>query len=417
MKEFIPCICWVEFWTKISVQVNALINAGFKGLRIFFNLCDLPYTENINQLYINHLFATMPNPMHAWTFEGHASVNTTSETMKDHIDFCKKYNWLPIICMGYQEETPHNWLGRVPKSQYWGWLGKFAYEFALYLKYTMGFSRADLEIWNEPSKLQGLGFGWDKYCDLALIMANGWKQINNYKVHVFADDLLRTEYLNNILTREDLMKRVDYISTHIGVGSEDEEWDRGLVQSTALKISRYPHLRQALTEMSVNGIWSRLNQLPNNVVMYGIIGAIRNKEFGTATRIDDIWMWGSGDELQITSSKKAQILKDFNKKYYTPYEIEDMGDDFMKLEKFYYKEKVTFNRDINKAGIKFIQSCLNLKTDGVFGLKTESAVKAYQISLGLADDGIVGPVTYKLLITNYPDKYDELIYNIAVGDW
>lgn len=411
MSEFIPGICWQEFPTTNQLAVNALNNVGFKALRIFFNLCDLPYTVTPNQTYIKNLFATMPNPLHAWTFEGHASVNTTTEPMRASFDFCKRYSWLPIVCMGYQEELPHNWLGRAPLADKWQWLGKFAYEFALYLKNTMGFSRADLEVWNEPSKCMG----WQHYCGLSLPMATEWKRINNYKVHVFADDLLRQDYLNGILTNTALCNKVDYIGTHIGVGSEDDEWDRGLVQITAIKISRYPHLKQALTEMSLNGTWSRLQQLPNNVAMYGIIGAIRNKEFGTATRIDDIFMYGNDGSFIVTSQDKANILTNFNRQYYVPY---DIVEDDMIIEKIY-------KMGSKGLGVKFIQRVLNadieieimkkLVVDGQFGSKTKAVVEEYQRAYDLTVDGMVGLATLKVMVFNEPNLWDEFQLEYATG--
>lgn len=47
-----------------------------------------------------------------------------------------------------------------------------------------------------------------------------------------------------------------------------------------------------------------------------------------------------------------------------------------------------------------------LETDGVFGNKTEAAVKLFQESKGLAADGIVGPKTYAAL---WPEHYGEYV--------
>jgi len=403
--EFIPGICWIEFWTKKSNQVNILTGAGFKSVRLFFNLCDLPYSPGLVynstsyewQNYINHIYVNSPNPMHAWTFEGSPSPNTTTETLKDHIDFCKKYNWLPIICMGYQEEIPHNFLGRAPKQQYWNWLGRFAKEFAIYIKDKIGFKRADIEIYNEPSKLIALGFGWDKYCELSKIMIRGFKSVSGYKAHVFADDILRQDYLDNILKDNDLMKMTDYISTHIGVGSEDSEWDDRLIAKTTQKIkSKYPHLEQALTEMSLNGIWSRLNQLVGNVAIYGIIGAIRNKDFGTATRIDDIWMWGPGDELQITAPQKAQTLKTFNEKYYKPYET---GDFIMYGIEINYVKAGTVNEETKTVQEILKESGYVLTVTGKCDTNTVESIKDFQREHDLKVDGWVGKLTWDKLLS------------------
>lgn len=47
--------------------------------------------------------------------------------------------------------------------------------------------------------------------------------------------------------------------------------------------------------------------------------------------------------------------------------------------------------------VKELQSLLVVKTDGVFGPKTEAAVKSFQLMSLLKADGIVGPATWKAL--------------------
>lgn len=50
--------------------------------------------------------------------------------------------------------------------------------------------------------------------------------------------------------------------------------------------------------------------------------------------------------------------------------------------------------------VKRIQTALNINPDGVFGNKTEQAVKKFQAEHGLVADGIVGEKTIALLIPN-----------------
>jgi peptidoglycan hydrolase-like protein with peptidoglycan-binding domain len=48
--------------------------------------------------------------------------------------------------------------------------------------------------------------------------------------------------------------------------------------------------------------------------------------------------------------------------------------------------------------VKFLQLRLGLVDDGVFGPKTEAAVKAFQKQYGLTPDGVVGPRTWEKLV-------------------
>ena len=54
-----------------------------------------------------------------------------------------------------------------------------------------------------------------------------------------------------------------------------------------------------------------------------------------------------------------------------------------------------------------LQCCLGLSLDGEFGASTERAVKEFQESHGLGVDGIVGPLTWGLLIPPRPKISEE----------
>ena len=61
------------------------------------------------------------------------------------------------------------------------------------------------------------------------------------------------------------------------------------------------------------------------------------------------------------------------------------------------KLEKTLKRGSRGAQVKFLQSKIGLKADGIFGPNTEAAVKKFQRSQKLAVDGIVGPVTWSKL--------------------
>ena len=92
-------------------------------------------------------------------------------------------------------------------------------------------------------------------------------------------------------------------------------------------------------------------------------------------------------------------------------------EDDMKLEKYYYKNKVTYSRDKNKAGVKFIQTVINVKPDGIWGPITNEAVKDYQADFDLEVDGIVGPLTFREMMKTHKEAYVDLQYFVATGEW
>lgn len=57
----------------------------------------------------------------------------------------------------------------------------------------------------------------------------------------------------------------------------------------------------------------------------------------------------------------------------------------------------TFKKGSKGKSVILIQQALGIKADGVFGVQTEEAVKAWQSSHGLDPDGIVGNLTWATL--------------------
>ena len=67
----------------------------------------------------------------------------------------------------------------------------------------------------------------------------------------------------------------------------------------------------------------------------------------------------------------------------------------------------------------------NIKTDGIYGDQTRSAVRGYQTYVGLEPDGIVGPKTWDALIvrridraprsTRYADLVEEELFDMQIA--
>jgi len=125
-------------------------------------------------------------------------------------------------------------------------------------------------------------------------------------------------------------------------------------------------------------------------------------------------------------------------------------DDAMKLEKFYYWKKVTYDRDPNHYGDKFIQLAMNaeiesgsfdleqayeeynvryggeqghsilipregetlLAVDGAFGERTSAVVECFQNYKQIGIDGIVGPITFD----NLMDEHYKLFTKVQL-EW
>ena len=112
------------------------------------------------------------------------------------------------------------------------------------------------------------------------------------------------------------------------------------------------------------------------------------------TQISFYWT----DMLQIIKDKKPIIVED-----------EDM-----KLDKIY-------KQGSRGIGVRFIQTVVNefmetnLVVDGIWGVKTEEGVRAFQEAKGLVIDGIVGPKTFPAMIKEYPVIWDNIEYQWAIG--
>jgi uncharacterized protein YfkK (UPF0435 family) len=341
-------ICWNSFQAKNIGHIMYIKDMNFNFIRIFVNLQDVPYNKDLKvessindwQLFINHCFATMLRGYWAWDnfsknwWAGPEVNGQDSEKMKDIFDMCKKYNIMPIVCIGSTEEIIQgSWLPRALPEDKWQWVGRFTQEFARYLKLKYKFIRADLEVWNEPNELQGLGFGVDKYAKLATIMNTAWKSISdNYKTHIFSCNIKEQEFLDYLLEQEELLKVTDYISTHI---LTDEEWDANYIDAINWKIKNYPipkkyNLKQTLLEMSPRSGSSHLNDtfidrfnyLKGKVAMYAMVFVTKNEIVHTGD-FDEIITYdlNSGNTIGF-NGEKYDFVKMFNKEVYDMYEDE-----------------------------------------------------------------------------------------------
>lgn len=75
---------------------------------------------------------------------------------------------------------------------------------------------------------------------------------------------------------------------------------------------------------------------------------------------------------------------------------------------------IILKRGMKGEEVKTLQRYLHLMEDGIFGMITEDAVKAFQKKNGLTPDGIVGPLTWAALIPCMFKKSKRTIKEIIV---
>lgn len=77
----------------------------------------------------------------------------------------------------------------------------------------------------------------------------------------------------------------------------------------------------------------------------------------------------------------------------TKMKLEEVG----KANKHAYPGHLIKRGSSDSKNVKLVQAKVGVVTDGIFGRKTEEAVKAFQQRNGLAADGIVGPKTWSVM--------------------
>jgi len=412
MKEFIPYLCWMDFDYTILSHMQLLRILNIKGIRGFFNTDDVPYSATMpNQAFINKCFDAMPNPMHAWTYENHPLPWLQKGKMSDLFTVCKQEKWLPIISFGCQEETPHGWLGRAIPEDKWNWLVEFVRQLGIYLRDTLKLERVYFEWWNEPTKLEQLGWGYNKYCALGNKIAIAWHSVSpNYKFGAFADDLTKLYYLKYILADKVFCKNIDIIFTHIGVGSEDSEWNENKIAECNRLISIYPHLKQSVSELTCNGIISRLNQLPNQTIGYGHIGLLRHLINGSllGTRMDDYAIWDS-NLFAITAQDKINYSAKFNKDNYKPYILENDGMELNLVKPGSINDETKAVQEI------LLNAGYVCTVTGKYDENTGKAIKEFQSDYKITVDGKVGRQTWDRLISETSTGLEQYIKLINKG--
>lgn len=356
-------------------------------------------------------------------------------SMKNHLLMCKAIGAIPLLDFGHAEERD-SWLTRNPVN-HCDFMEQFFKYLAFYLRNEMNFQQAHLGIINEPKKIIGV----KDYAKICKAWKKGFCQYPNFKVHIGNNDIEQDldGYIQGLLADQELalMMKGSYYATHV-------LWPRQHNQGYIKKVNELlagTGIKQSVIEFSPNGDWGKygeendwgaFNELRDNgIEIWNLLFFYRSEFFGDVfdegkvftknARPDMNPPLKAGDWLPNGyNQKKVKALKKFTDKYYNKQlPVESEG---IMLEQFYYRLKVTFNRDPKRVGVKFLQDCLGLVTDGDFGKKTESALEAYQISKGLVRpdgtaDKIAGPATFKALIAEFPRLWAEMDYKIAIGEW
>lgn len=286
--------CW-NGYQSLNVKHLTLHNdLGLNAAKTFINIRQLPCNPKLMswsgssdwQLYINHLDVFLPRMFTCWDnysrnwWVGNPtgflpSATKDGEKFSDFSLACQKMNIIPIYCIGASEEAcPGDWLGRSPTEDKWRWLGRFCKEFAIFINKKYGFKNAVLEIWNEPIECFSLSDArW--YIYLATYMAKGWKTANlGYKVWINSNDIVHQNYIDQLLSFQNLVIYTDAVATHVAANDRDDEWTyrypdgASYIQKVNLMLHQKPLCikyglkKQILSEMSpVSGL-NPYNNLP-----------------------------------------------------------------------------------------------------------------------------------------------------------
>jgi putative chitinase len=76
---------------------------------------------------------------------------------------------------------------------------------------------------------------------------------------------------------------------------------------------------------------------------------------------------------------------------------------------------MSLKKGSNSNDVKKIQEKLGINADGIFGLDTENAVKAWQTANGLEVDGIVGPSTWDKMFSDAAASAEDLKLDKLAG--
>jgi len=331
-------------------------------------------------------------------------------------------------CLGYNKTQPHP--EYLPTESEW----KNRAEENIQMLYSIGANRNNtmLTLINEPTKYFRVENGYGGVNDLIKYTNWLYEQVNGrFDIGAGNSDFYSAMVLGDWLRYLCRDGKFKYLLVHIQNDCNTEAHTRKYLEYAKGLSIKYKKVLSCSEAMHTGWDMSKLSDYNKLVMQLNLAEEYGLKDF--CVICTDLNTQAANQELGVASVKKlypacfkingilksnyyAQLKILANKKHPVP-NIPIIEEEDMKLEKYYYRLKVTYNRDKTKAGIKFIQTVIEVEPDGKWGDATDNALETYQITNGLAPDKIVGPLTFREMMKTDSNAYIDLQYFLAVGDW
>jgi len=385
--------CWVTYLYDNPHHIHLLSHEGTNSDRIFFDFCMIPkptIAANSSDAewhsYINHIIQTFPDGKIHWD-GGNGAWIYGNQGLKGLLYGMKLLNRIPMVCFGHCEEKPNSWITRSPSgSDKLLWIRRFIKEFAKYMIDIIGIPEAIFEVWNEPIECMIPS----NYATLAQQFGIALRA-TNYKLAIGSNDFRHLDWLSSVCSNVDLMKDVDYITTHY---IWDEDWNLGIPTS----IHGKSHI---ISECNFLKALYRVNEIKNLAGIYYLY--LGKTEKLTWNVCDYPWTW---------DTENPTDTPELGSSYYI---LKQLSEEVLKME---YNRPTDLQTVYDALGIN---TPYHVKTPNLFivGEKEPNKLLTWADVDAMEETRmkalIKGLKTSGLLPSEFPD-YPNIKYN-ADGSW
>ncbi len=342
----------------------------YNGEVIRFLLEDDIYAENNNLDFLDLIYGT------ASRFELRSKIYPSFMTYRKWIELSKNY---PALILSINFDT-HSW-------KYKNFVKKI-------LKYFPRNKRIIVSACNECFEKRGTA---EKVYQTAKEVHEAMQEINKYYPIAFWNEKIYTSgeksAVKNLLSDQRIKDICDYFA-YQSLGTTSISIDK------YAKLAKQNGFRRADIEAGTKtNNFDTLKKKVDLAIALGIKDLVIMCPVIhiNLANYSDIWKkYG----LAIYYGNNNFSIKDKHKLINYIQQFKTIGDEDMKLEKYYYKDRPTnlIKNDKNGYGIRFLRACFNLSDNNIFDNELTDKVKQYQTNNDLLVDGKVGPQTFGEMI-------------------